>query len=117
MSSSVNAQPLEAVLRFYSTCSGLVAPAVTLATCARRASRLTPQERRLRVSTISRQDGTVLPTLATLLEVRIQGRKRFSTAKLMGCAADKRCWSDTCDPVFRYGKQEDLRGLQGCQDD
>jgi len=44
MSSSVNAQPLAAVRRFYSTCSGLVAPAVTLAACARRANRLPPPE-------------------------------------------------------------------------
>src|SRR5271169_2282442 len=110
MSPSVNAQLLADVLRFYSICSGLVALAVTLAACARGANRLPPQERRLRVSTSSRQDGTVLATLATLLEMRIQGRNRFSTAKLTGRAADKRCWSGTHDPVFRYGKQGDLRG-------
>jgi len=42
-------------------------------------------------ATISGQDGTSRPTLATLLDRRKQGKNRFRTPKSTGRIADKRC--------------------------
>src|SRR5271169_6476171 len=101
-------RPRDGVIRFG---SGLVAPAVTLAACAHRADLLPGMNA---ASLDDRRPGPVpaFLSLGTLLDGRIQGRNRFNTAKLTGCTADKRCWSDTCDPVFRYGKRGDLSRLQ-----